>query len=223
MRGRGPLAVGLVTGLLHSGIGTVHTDTGGTVRGADLGTGYAEADRGGERLAATQAAVRQAPAVGRHAGPAAAVVPGSRRPRRRDTRARRSSTSCAPRGLAHLAVRLRDGVGVVGPLVYPGRTACLGCLDRTRGDLDPRWPAVAAQLAGRAGVADPAAVTATVGLAVAQAVAAVEAVDGGPPRARRHARARRPRGRAPPPHLERASGVPVRRGIALLSEKGTQS
>ena len=81
------------------------------------------------------------------------------------------------RGLAHLAVRLRDGVGVVGPLVYPGRTACLGCLDRTRGDLDPRWPAVAAQLAGRAGVADPAAVTATVGLAVAQAVAAVE---GGP-------------------------------------------
>ena len=77
-------------------------------------------------------------------------------------------------------MRLRDGVGVVGPLVYPGRTACLGCLDRTRGDLDPRWPAVAAQLAGRAGVADPAAVTATVGLAVAQAVAAVEAVDGGP-------------------------------------------
>ena len=77
-------------------------------------------------------------------------------------------------GLAHLAVRLRDGVGVVGPLVYPGRTACLGCLDLTRGDLDPRWPAVAAQLAGRGGAADPAAATATVGFAVAQVIAAVE-------------------------------------------------
>ena len=48
------------------------------------------------------------------------------------------------------------------------------CLDLTRGDLEPRWPAVAAQLVGRAGVADPATATATVGLAVAQAVAAIE-------------------------------------------------
>src|SRR4051794_35011026 len=43
VRGRGPLAVGIVTGLLHGGIGTVHTDTGGAVRGADLGTGYCDA------------------------------------------------------------------------------------------------------------------------------------------------------------------------------------
>ena len=135
VRGRGPLAVGLVTGLLHSGIGTVHTDTGGAVRGADLGTGYADADRGGERLAATQAAVRRLLPCGRARGP------------RRCGRARISSSSptrrpspalvdeLRARGLAHLAVRLRDGVGVVGPLVYPGRTACLGCLD-----LHPRRP-----------------------------------------------------------------------------------
>jgi bacteriocin biosynthesis cyclodehydratase domain-containing protein len=77
-------------------------------------------------------------------------------------------------GAAHLAVRLRDGIGVVGPLVLPGRTACLGCLDLARSALDARWPVVAARLIGRAGAADPSCVTATVGLAVAQAVAAME-------------------------------------------------
>ena len=173
VRGRGPLAVGIVTGLLHSGVGTVHTDTGGTVRGADVGTGYVDADRGGERLTATQAAVRR-------------LLPGAvtRAPPRRTRPDLVVLADEAPEpgvvdglrasGVAHLAVRLRDGVGVVGPLVYPGRTACLGCLDLTRGDLEPRWPAVAAQLAGRAGVADPTTTTATVGLAVAQAVAAIE-------------------------------------------------
>jgi bacteriocin biosynthesis cyclodehydratase domain-containing protein len=173
VRGRGPLAVGIVTGLLHGGIGTVHTDTGGAVRGADLGTGYADADRGGERLTATQAAVRRLlPAAVTRAPPLRSrpdlLVLADEVPDPAMVDELRAS------GLAHLAVRLRDGVGVVGPLVYPGRTPCLSCLDRTRGDLDPRWPAVAAQLAGRDGVADPAAVTATVGFAVAQVIAAID-------------------------------------------------
>lgn len=47
----------------------------------------------------------------------------------------------------HLLAEVRDTVGVVGPLVLPGRTACLRCLDLTRTDLDPGWPALAAQLA----------------------------------------------------------------------------
>jgi hypothetical protein len=29
-------------------------------------------------------------------------------------------------GVAHLAVRVRDGIGLVGPLVVPGVTSCLG-------------------------------------------------------------------------------------------------
>jgi bacteriocin biosynthesis cyclodehydratase domain-containing protein len=173
VRGRGPLAVGIVAGLLHNGIGTVHTDTGGVVNGGDLGTGYTDADRGGERLAATQAAVRRLlPGAVTRAPPMRSrpdlVVLADETPD--PTIAEQLRTN----GVAHLAARLRDGVGIVGPLVYPGRTACMSCLDLTRGDLDPRWPAVAAQLAGRAGVADPAAATATVGLAVAQAIAAIE-------------------------------------------------
>ena len=47
----------------------------------------------------------------------------------------------------HLLAEVRETVGVVGPLVLPGRTACLRCLDLTRTDLDPDWPALAAQLA----------------------------------------------------------------------------
>jgi hypothetical protein len=31
------------------------------------------------------------------------------------------------RGVPHLPVRVRDGTGLVGPLVIPGVTACLGC------------------------------------------------------------------------------------------------
>jgi hypothetical protein len=30
------------------------------------------------------------------------------------------------RGVAHLPVRVRDGIGLVGPLVIPGVTSCLG-------------------------------------------------------------------------------------------------
>src|SRR5271165_171955 len=33
-------------------------------------------------------------------------------------------------GVAHLAVRVRDGTGLVGPLVIPGVTSCLGCYNR---------------------------------------------------------------------------------------------
>lgn len=43
-------------------------------------------------------------------------------------------------GLPHVWVFVRDTVGVVGPFVDPGRTACLRCVDASRADLDPAWP-----------------------------------------------------------------------------------
>ena len=49
----------------------------------------------------------------------------------------------------HLLAEVRETVGVVGPLVLPGRTACLTCLDHTRTDRDPQWPVMADQLAIR--------------------------------------------------------------------------
>ncbi len=50
-------------------------------------------------------------------------------------------------GIAHLSVVIGEASVRVGPLVVPGRTACLRCLDLHRTDADPCWPAVAAQLA----------------------------------------------------------------------------
>lgn len=85
--------------------------------------------------------------------------------------------------VAHLAVRVRDGTGLVGPLVIPGVTSCLGCADLHRSDRDAAWPAVAAQLRETVGVADRATLLATAALALSQVnrvIAAVRGDDAGP-------------------------------------------
>lgn len=68
----------------------------------------------------------------------------------------------------HLTVSLRDGTGVVGPLVLPGAAPCLRCLDRTRTDADPGWPTLACQLFGRSGRASPQVLRMTTAVAAQQ-------------------------------------------------------
>ncbi|MBE1874691.1 ThiF family adenylyltransferase [Myceligenerans pegani] len=46
----------------------------------------------------------------------------------------------------HLSVVAREADVTVGPLVLPGRSACVGCLDALRADQDRDWHLVAAQL-----------------------------------------------------------------------------
>ena len=50
--------------------------------------------------------------------------------------------------LPHLVAAVRETIGVVGPLVLPGASACLRCLDLTRAERDPAWTRLAAQLIG---------------------------------------------------------------------------
>ncbi|NRQ37821.1 hypothetical protein HII36_39235 [Nonomuraea sp. NN258] len=50
--------------------------------------------------------------------------------------------------IPHLLAAAFEGHGSVGPLVLPGETACLHCLDLTRRDHDPGWPIVTARLGG---------------------------------------------------------------------------
>ena len=77
--------------------------------------------------------------------------------------------------IAHLPVRLRDGTGIVGPLVLPGRSACLGL--RRAAPVRPR-----SRLAGRHGPARratrprqmPPTAAATAALGVAQVLAALD-------------------------------------------------
>ncbi|GAB4588378.1 TOMM precursor leader peptide-binding protein [Nocardia sp. IFM 10818] len=68
----------------------------------------------------------------------------------------------------HLPVRLRDGRGLIGPLVLPGATSCLRCADLHRCDRDPAWPRVSAQLLDRVGHCSPAGVAAVAALALTE-------------------------------------------------------
>ena len=72
--------------------------------------------------------------------------------------------------IPHLAASASEAIGVVGPLVIPGRSACLRCLDLARTDRDPAWPLILAQLAGRQ--PDPPACDASLAAAVAAQAAA---------------------------------------------------
>lgn len=89
-----------------------------------------------------------------------------------------------PAGAAHLVAEVRDAVGVVGPLVVPGRSACLHCLDLHRSDRDPAWPVLAAQLAGPsrgASACDGTLAVAVAAQACLQALLALDALDSGGP------------------------------------------
>jgi len=70
----------------------------------------------------------------------------------------------------HLAASAAEAIGVVGPLVVPGRSACLRCLDLARSDRDAAWPLILAQLAGPQ--PDPLACDALLATAVAAQAAA---------------------------------------------------
>ena len=72
--------------------------------------------------------------------------------------------------IPHLAAAASEAIGVAGPLVTPGRSACLRCLDLARTDRDPAWPLILAQLAGRQ--PDPPACDAALAAAVAAQAAA---------------------------------------------------
>lgn len=72
--------------------------------------------------------------------------------------------------LPHLAAAASEAIGVVGPLVLPGRSACLRCLDLTRADRDPAWPMILAQLTD-GGAEPPACDTVLAAAAAAQAAA----------------------------------------------------
>lgn len=75
------------------------------------------------------------------------------------------------RDLPHLPIVFGDGDVTVGPLVVPGASACLRCVDLTRRDADDAWPLIAAQLPQQP---SPPRV---VRLELAAAAAAVRAVD----------------------------------------------
>jgi len=53
------------------------------------------------------------------------------------------------RDIPHLPVVICDGAVTIGPFVEPGSGPCLYCMQLTRTDDDPAWPAIATQLWNR--------------------------------------------------------------------------
>ena len=143
--GAGRVGAPLAGLLVAAGVGAVDVLDDGATSAVDSGLGGPELqDVGRSRgQAARERLLSGAPSL--HAGPLArpdlVVLAPARAELLDDARSR------VPPGTPHLLAEVRETTGVVGPLVLPGRTACLHCLDLTRTDLDPDWPALAAQLA----------------------------------------------------------------------------
>lgn len=146
--GLGRLGAGLALTLAAAGVGRLDLADDSPVSRHDVGAaGLVPADVGSPRSGAVARALHDvAPGVQtpRGGGPADLVVlveshvadPMRHRP-------------LVTAGTAHLSVVVREASVLVGPLVRPGRTPCLRCLDCSRTEADPAWPALAAQLAVR--------------------------------------------------------------------------
>jgi hypothetical protein len=80
----------------------------------------------------------------------------------------------------HLVVHADEAVGAVGPLVMPGKSACVRCVDLSKAERDPAWPRILAQASGAGPAAtracDTALAAATAALATAQALTLIDRV-----------------------------------------------
>ena len=175
LAGRGRLGAGIAVALAEAGVGHVRPDLPGPVAPDELAGGpLSAADVGRPRSEAiTEAISRAAPGThsGVRRGPATLIVQLDP-----DEPTTLLAAAHARRAQPHLAVTIRDGAAVIGPLVPPTGAPCLNCLDLHRRDRDADWPG-----APRRTGAEPCTVTT---LLAATAVAAAEVLtflDGGKP------------------------------------------
>jgi len=132
--------------LAAAGVGHVSSRDCGSVSAADLiPGGLSEADIGAPRSAGAARAIRRTAPEARTDDdarrPDLAVLTGHHGPE--------LAAGLLADDVPHLAAAASEAIGIVGPLVIPGRSACLHCLDLARAARDPGWPVVLAQLIGR--------------------------------------------------------------------------
>jgi hypothetical protein len=70
------------------------------------------------------------------------------------------------RDTAHLPVVFGERAVTIGPMVRPGISPCLACLEQQRADADPAWTAIGSQLWGREAAMDTALAAALAALEV---------------------------------------------------------
>jgi hypothetical protein len=140
--GAGRVGASIARLLVAAGIGMVSCDDDVVVKPGDVIPGGLRRSAVGRRrdravteiLADSQAAPRGAASA--TTSPDVAVIASDT-----DT-GRVRAAEFVRAGTAHLLVRIEETTGVVGPLVVPGRTSCLRCMDLHRTDRDPGWPTV---------------------------------------------------------------------------------
>lgn len=176
--GGGRVGAPLAALLAASGVGTVDVVDDGTVQARDTAVGGLAPED-----------------VGRRRGDAARERLRSRSPSTRSGVLRPDVVVLAPPGrldpldvgalqrdrVPYLVAEVRDTVGVVGPLVVPGRSSCLHCLDLLRAERDPGWPAVAAQLTAPARSAGACDSTLAAAVAAQGALQVLALLDGSVP------------------------------------------
>ena len=183
VHGLGRLGMCVASTLVAAGVGTLLLDDhpARTVSTDDLGVGgYRDRDLGTPRLtAATRVLLDLSPATRVSGAQGSGVTPDVVVLVAQDAVGPVRRRALAHDGTPHLAVVHGECDVRVGPLVRPGATACLTCVDLHRTDADPAWPLVAAQLAApaRAGTAplEETLLSAVAGpLAAAQVVAVID-------------------------------------------------
>lgn len=171
VHGAGRVGAALAALLAAAGVGTVDVRDEGTAEPGDIGVGgLGSEDVGRPRGAAVAAGLRS---VGSAQRPTLVVLT--------DAGADETASALVRDGTPHLLARVEERVGLVGPLVLPGSSPCLHCLDLVRSALDPDWPAMAAQLSQHPrGVAACDGVLA-VAVASQAALQVLELLEGGAP------------------------------------------
>jgi hypothetical protein len=144
--GRGRLAAGIAVALAQAGVGQLSPDLIGHVTLADLpGSPLTAEDAGQSRQNAVTAALHRAvPGVDTRAirrGAADLVLQLGH-----DQPVALLAAAHARRRQPHLAVTIREGTAIVGPLVPATGGPCLHCRDLHRTERDAAWPEIAAQL-----------------------------------------------------------------------------
>ena len=172
VEGAGRVGAPVALLLAAAGVGAVDVVDDGLTRPEDCGVGGLGPEAVGRRrgdaardlLAATAPSVRTAPLV---LPDLVVLAPAAGLP-----------VPEPPRLVPYLPAEVRETVGVVGPLVRPGVSACLHCLDLTRTDSDPGWPAIAAQLDAVHPAVAPCDGVLAVAVAAQAAAQALAVVDG---------------------------------------------
>ncbi|MEV7647946.1 TOMM precursor leader peptide-binding protein [Arthrobacter sp. NPDC089319] len=187
--GLGRTGAALATALTAAGVGTLLLEDPAVVGPADVGSGaFRITDIGLIRGQAVRRAARQIdPTVACHLLPGATAEQGAAGifPRAlslaiyvdRDVADPRVAAALMSRGHPHLSVLVREHDTLIGPLVVPGHSSCLGCVELHRADADPTWPAVVARLTGTRGKASARSQADEVSQSVAAAgLAAIQAL-----------------------------------------------